>query len=180
MLRKSDGLHELGGLQLHSALCLLVAWLLVSLCLVRGVKSLGKVSAGFSDDARRRERGEEGGGAERERDGGGGRRQRKTETDSQSERQRASDRQTDRQRETDRQIDNERERETDRQTTNRQTDRQRWVFVSLFVSWRQTQRPHEGVCFFLGFFVSYCPINAKALVHLLVVCYVLGCMLYSV
>ena len=43
MLRKSDGLHELGGLQLHSSLSLLVAWLLVSLCLVRGVKSLGKV-----------------------------------------------------------------------------------------------------------------------------------------
>ncbi|XP_076448798.1 sodium-dependent proline transporter-like [Babylonia areolata] len=43
VLRKSSGLHELGNLQLHSALCLLVAWLLVSLCLIRGVKSLGKV-----------------------------------------------------------------------------------------------------------------------------------------
>ncbi|KAK7113933.1 hypothetical protein V1264_000083 [Littorina saxatilis] len=43
VLRKSSGLHELGPIQTHSALCLLVAWMLVSLCLVRGVKSLGKV-----------------------------------------------------------------------------------------------------------------------------------------
>ncbi|KAL8616370.1 hypothetical protein ACOMHN_032224 [Nucella lapillus] len=43
VLRKSSGLHDLGSLQLHNALCLLVAWLLVALCLVRGVKSLGKV-----------------------------------------------------------------------------------------------------------------------------------------
>nr|KAG5712675.1 hypothetical protein BaRGS_029730 [Batillaria attramentaria] len=43
VLRKSDGLHDLGPLQLHNALCLLAAWLLVFLCLIRGVKSLGKV-----------------------------------------------------------------------------------------------------------------------------------------
>lgn len=43
VLRKSSGLHDLGPVQLHSAICLLVAWLLVFLCLIRGVKSLGKV-----------------------------------------------------------------------------------------------------------------------------------------
>lgn len=43
VLRKSDGLHELGGVQLNNALCLLAAWILVFLCLIRGIRSLGKV-----------------------------------------------------------------------------------------------------------------------------------------
>ncbi|PVD20756.1 hypothetical protein C0Q70_18917 [Pomacea canaliculata] len=43
VLRKTSGLHELGSLQLHSSLCLLAAWVLVFFCLIRGVKSLGKV-----------------------------------------------------------------------------------------------------------------------------------------
>ncbi|CAL1543485.1 unnamed protein product [Lymnaea stagnalis] len=43
VLRKSSGLEELGDLQVHSAMCLLAAWILVCLCLIKGVKSLGKV-----------------------------------------------------------------------------------------------------------------------------------------
>ncbi|XP_046556136.1 sodium- and chloride-dependent glycine transporter 1-like isoform X2 [Haliotis rubra] len=43
VLRKSSGFEDLGSLQWHSALCLLAAWVLVVLCLFRGVKSLGKV-----------------------------------------------------------------------------------------------------------------------------------------
>ncbi|XP_059142121.1 sodium-dependent proline transporter-like [Physella acuta] len=43
VLRKSPGLEDLGDLQVHSAMCLLAAWILVCLCLIKGVKSLGKV-----------------------------------------------------------------------------------------------------------------------------------------
>ncbi|XP_005105728.1 sodium- and chloride-dependent betaine transporter isoform X2 [Aplysia californica] len=43
VLRKTEGLEDLGGLQMHNAICLLVAWVLVCLCLIKGVKSLGKV-----------------------------------------------------------------------------------------------------------------------------------------
>ncbi|XP_055955383.1 sodium- and chloride-dependent glycine transporter 1 [Patella vulgata] len=43
VLRKSSGLHELGQVQGHISICLLVAWVLVFLCLIKGVKSLGYV-----------------------------------------------------------------------------------------------------------------------------------------
>ncbi|XP_041376368.1 sodium- and chloride-dependent glycine transporter 1-like isoform X2 [Gigantopelta aegis] len=43
VLRKSSGISDIGSLQLHGSLCLLAAWVLVVLCLFKGVKSLGKV-----------------------------------------------------------------------------------------------------------------------------------------
>ncbi|XP_046360450.2 sodium- and chloride-dependent glycine transporter 1-like isoform X1 [Haliotis rufescens] len=43
VLRKSDGVEEMGSLQPHLVGCLFVSWLLVFLCLIKGVKSLGKV-----------------------------------------------------------------------------------------------------------------------------------------
>ncbi|KAL4221548.1 hypothetical protein ACF0H5_019805 [Mactra antiquata] len=39
----SPGIHDLGSIQLHLVGCMFIAWLLVFLCLCRGVKSLGKV-----------------------------------------------------------------------------------------------------------------------------------------
>ncbi|XP_067651013.1 sodium- and chloride-dependent glycine transporter 2-like [Haliotis asinina] len=42
-LRVSAGLHDMGGIQWHMALALFAAWLLIFLCLIRGVKSVGKV-----------------------------------------------------------------------------------------------------------------------------------------
>ncbi|GFO30481.1 sodium- and chloride-dependent glycine transporter 1-like [Plakobranchus ocellatus] len=43
VLRKTSGLDDIGNLQIHMSMCLLAAWVLVCLCLIRGVKSLGKV-----------------------------------------------------------------------------------------------------------------------------------------
>src|SRR5438270_6174522 len=39
----SSGIHELGGVRLELALCLFLCWLIVFICLYRGVKSMGKV-----------------------------------------------------------------------------------------------------------------------------------------
>jgi len=39
----SGGLHEIGHLQWHMVLALMGAWILVFLCLAKGVQSLGKV-----------------------------------------------------------------------------------------------------------------------------------------
>lgn len=39
----TDGLHDLGGIRLELAASLAVCWLIVFFCLVRGVKSIGKV-----------------------------------------------------------------------------------------------------------------------------------------
>lgn len=39
----SDGIHDLGGVRLELAASLAVCWLIVFFCLVRGVKSIGKV-----------------------------------------------------------------------------------------------------------------------------------------
>ncbi|XP_054156343.1 sodium- and chloride-dependent glycine transporter 1-like isoform X2 [Oppia nitens] len=39
----TEGIHDLGGMRLELALCLFVCWLIVFVCLVRGVKSMGKV-----------------------------------------------------------------------------------------------------------------------------------------
>uniref|UniRef100_T1KQK1 Transporter n=3 Tax=Tetranychus urticae TaxID=32264 RepID=T1KQK1_TETUR len=43
VLEISSGIHELGSIRIELALCLLICWLIVFFCLVRGVKSLGKV-----------------------------------------------------------------------------------------------------------------------------------------
>ena len=41
----SEGIHDLGPVRWQLALCLLAAWVLVCLCLIKGIKSQGKVSA---------------------------------------------------------------------------------------------------------------------------------------
>ncbi|XP_064624664.1 sodium- and chloride-dependent glycine transporter 1-like [Lineus longissimus] len=43
MLDLSEGFHNMGEVKWQLALCLLLAWIIVFLCLVRGVKSSGKV-----------------------------------------------------------------------------------------------------------------------------------------
>ncbi|KAK3086069.1 hypothetical protein FSP39_013029 [Pinctada imbricata] len=43
VLRLSGGLDEPGSIQLHLFICLLLAWILVFFCLMKGVKSVGKV-----------------------------------------------------------------------------------------------------------------------------------------
>ncbi|UYV75570.1 hypothetical protein LAZ67_13000637 [Cordylochernes scorpioides] len=43
VLDMTDGLHDLGGFRWQLALCLLACWLVVFFCLLRGVKSMGKV-----------------------------------------------------------------------------------------------------------------------------------------
>lgn len=44
MLDISDGFHEMGGVRWQLAACLLLAWILVGGCLIKGIKSQGKVS----------------------------------------------------------------------------------------------------------------------------------------
>ena len=43
VLELSDGFHDLGGLRWQLVCCMIAAWFLLFLCLVKGVKSLGKV-----------------------------------------------------------------------------------------------------------------------------------------
>ncbi|XP_046360333.1 sodium- and chloride-dependent glycine transporter 1-like [Haliotis rufescens] len=43
MLQMSSGVTEVGNIQWHLLLCFMGAWLLIFLCLMKGVKSLGKV-----------------------------------------------------------------------------------------------------------------------------------------
>ncbi|XP_060581005.1 sodium- and chloride-dependent glycine transporter 1-like [Ruditapes philippinarum] len=43
VLHKSDGIEEIGSIQLHLIGCLFLGWFLVFLCLARGVRTLGKV-----------------------------------------------------------------------------------------------------------------------------------------
>ena len=43
VLDMSEGLHDMGGLRWQLVLCLLGAWLLVFVCLIKGIKSQGKV-----------------------------------------------------------------------------------------------------------------------------------------
>ncbi len=43
MLHKSAGLHEFGTLDWKLALSLFMAWVIVFLCLIKGIKSTGKV-----------------------------------------------------------------------------------------------------------------------------------------
>jgi hypothetical protein len=47
VLGLSAGIEETGEIRLPLALCLLLAWIIVFLCLCKGVQSSGKVSAGF-------------------------------------------------------------------------------------------------------------------------------------
>lgn len=43
VLGRSEGLHEMGSVKWQLALCLLLAWIIVCMCLIKGVKSVGKV-----------------------------------------------------------------------------------------------------------------------------------------
>ncbi|WAR11368.1 S6A13-like protein, partial [Mya arenaria] len=43
VLHRSDGLEDLGTIQWHLAIALVVAWLIIFLCLMKGIKSVGKV-----------------------------------------------------------------------------------------------------------------------------------------
>ena len=43
VLEKSSGLEEFGTVQWHLAVALIVAWILIFLCLMKGIKSVGKV-----------------------------------------------------------------------------------------------------------------------------------------
>lgn len=43
MLGLSDGIDNLNGVKTDLALCLLVAWVIVYLCIMKGIKSSGKV-----------------------------------------------------------------------------------------------------------------------------------------
>jgi hypothetical protein len=47
LLGKSQSFEEFGTPQLYPALALLVAWIIVGLCIIRGVKSSGKVRFTF-------------------------------------------------------------------------------------------------------------------------------------
>ncbi|XP_060075279.1 sodium- and chloride-dependent glycine transporter 2-like [Ylistrum balloti] len=43
LLEISSGLHEIGGIPWHLAVCYLAAWIILFLCLVKGIRSSGKV-----------------------------------------------------------------------------------------------------------------------------------------
>ena len=43
MLELSPGIHALGGIKWELLVCLIAAWLIIFLCLCKGVQSLGKV-----------------------------------------------------------------------------------------------------------------------------------------
>lgn len=47
-LTSSSGLHDMGGIRWQLALCLLMAWVIVFFCLIKGIKSSGKVRHGHS------------------------------------------------------------------------------------------------------------------------------------
>jgi hypothetical protein len=49
LLGKSNSFEEFGTPQTYAALSLLVAWIIVGLCIIRGVKSSGKVCFSFSE-----------------------------------------------------------------------------------------------------------------------------------
>lgn len=44
MLRRSDAIEDTGSLQWDLVLCLLLAWIVCYLCVLKGIKSSGKVS----------------------------------------------------------------------------------------------------------------------------------------
>lgn len=43
VLKESSGIEEMGEIQWHLALTLLAAWIIIFLCLIKGIKSSGKV-----------------------------------------------------------------------------------------------------------------------------------------
>jgi len=43
VLEMSSGMEEMGAVNWKLALCLLIAWLIIFVCLIRGIQSLGKV-----------------------------------------------------------------------------------------------------------------------------------------
>ena len=43
VLGRSEGMHEMGPIRWQLCLCLLLAWIVVFLCIIKGVKSSGKV-----------------------------------------------------------------------------------------------------------------------------------------
>lgn len=42
-LHEADGFGDMGGLSLKLTLCLLLAWIVIFFCLMKGIKSSGKV-----------------------------------------------------------------------------------------------------------------------------------------
>lgn len=42
-LHESDGIEDIGGVSLKNVLCLLLAWIVIFFCLIKGIKSSGKV-----------------------------------------------------------------------------------------------------------------------------------------
>ena len=47
MLQLTGGIDELGGMNWELLGCLALAWVIVGVCLIRGVSSLGKVCTGL-------------------------------------------------------------------------------------------------------------------------------------
>ncbi len=43
VLEMSDGMENMGSVNWKLALCLLLAWIIIFVCLIRGIRSLGKV-----------------------------------------------------------------------------------------------------------------------------------------
>ena len=43
VLAESSGIEEMGSVQWHLALCLFAAWVVIFLCLIKGIKSSGRV-----------------------------------------------------------------------------------------------------------------------------------------
>ena len=43
VLNESDGIENMGAIQWKLALCLLAAWIIIFFCLIKGIKSSGKV-----------------------------------------------------------------------------------------------------------------------------------------
>ena len=43
VLNESDGIENMGAIQWKLALCLLAAWITIFFCLIKGIKSSGKV-----------------------------------------------------------------------------------------------------------------------------------------
>jgi len=46
-LDEADGMDDVGGISLKNAICLLFTWVLIFFCLMKGIKSSGKVAYSF-------------------------------------------------------------------------------------------------------------------------------------
>lgn len=49
VLQITDSINDMGGLRVELVFCLIIAWILVYLCLFKGIKSSGKVSNSNSE-----------------------------------------------------------------------------------------------------------------------------------